>query len=153
MIKIGGSVRCSQSAGPTDPCARLLGPAPTCVQLPAVRFSRNRWRRNGKSLSPLAGPAFFFFSLFSLPPPTVSQPFKAAVTLMPPHFSKGQRLRRNAVRPSHICWYAVPHANAKLPFFCPTRALQVCFQSGRKKNIRNAKRQIGFELKKKKSSC
>lgn len=89
MIKIGGSVRCSQSAGPADPCARLLGPAPTCVQLPAVPFDGNRWRRNGKSLSPLAGPAFV--SLFSLPPPpppTVSQPFKAAVTLMPPHFSK-----------------------------------------------------------------
>lgn len=131
MIKIGGSVRCSRSPGPADLCARLLGPAPTCVQLPAVLFNRNRWRRNGKSLSPLAVPAFF--SLFSLPPPTVLQPFKAAVTLMLPHFSKTQRLRRNAVRPSHICCYAVPHANAKLPFFCPTRALQVCFQSGRKK--------------------
>lgn len=128
MIKIGGSVRCSQSAGPTDPCARLLGPAPTCVQLPAVLFNRNRWRRNGKSLSPLAGSAFF-----PLSSPTVSQPFKAAVTLMPPHFSKRQRLQRNAVRPSHICWHAVPHANVKLPFFCPARQLQVCFQSGRKK--------------------
>lgn len=31
---------------------------PTCVQLPAVTACWNRWRCNGKSLSPLAAPAF-----------------------------------------------------------------------------------------------
>lgn len=143
-----GSVRCSQSAGPTDPCERLLGPAPTCVQPPAVLFNRNRWRRNGKSLSPLAGPAFFFLSLFP------SSPHRIAAIQGSRHFNAAALFKETAAatqRRATFTYLPVRCSTCKcktsffLPDSCITGVLSI-----RKEKKNNAKHQIGFELKKKK---
>lgn len=119
MIKIGGSVRCSRSAGPADPCARLLGPAPTCVQLPAVPFDGNRWRRNGKSLSPLAGPAFV--SLFSLPPP----PHRIAAVQGSRHFNAAALFKKTAAVAQRRATFTY------LPVRCSTCKCEASFFSAR----------------------